>query len=146
MFKTHSTTMKQNSEEINGFLDKGSMVNGRMTSEGIFRLDGKMEGEISHSGTLIIGEAAVIKGNLEVNVLILNGKLEGEVNAKERMEIHSRGKLYGTVYTPIFVIEDGGIFEGNCKMDGKSGNESYHEDGGKAVVRRNDLPPLKDGS
>jgi cytoskeletal protein CcmA (bactofilin family) len=124
MLKPHSTTMKQNLEEINVFWDKGSMFNGKIISEGIFRLDGKMEGEISHSGTLIIGETAVIKGNLEVNVLILNGKLEGEVNAKERMEIHSRGKLYGTVYTPILIIQDGAIFNGNCKMGAKSNNES----------------------
>jgi cytoskeletal protein CcmA (bactofilin family) len=144
MLKTHSTTMKQNLEEINAFWDKGCMFHGKMTSEGIFRLDGNMEGEISHRGTLIIGETAVIKGNLETNVLILNGKLEGEVNAKERMEIHSRGKLYGTVYTPIFVIQDGGIFEGNCKMDANSGNESHQEDAGKAVVGRNNLPRLKD--
>ena len=117
--------MKQNLEETNVFWDKGCMLNGKMTSEGVFRLDGKMEGEISHSGTLIIGETAVIKGNVEANVLILNGQLEGEVNAKERMEIHSRGKLYGTVHAPIFVIQDGGIFEGNCKMNGKSEKERH---------------------
>ena len=128
MFKTHSTPMKQNLEQINVFWDKGCMLNGKMSSEGVFRLDGKMEGEISHSGTLIIGETAVIKGNVEANVLILNGQLEGEVNAKERMEIHSRRKLYGTVYTRIFVIQDGGTFEGNCKMGAKSDNESELED------------------
>jgi cytoskeletal protein CcmA (bactofilin family) len=88
----------------------------------------------------------MIKGNLEVNILILNGKLEGEVNAKERMEIHSGGKLYGTVHTPIFVIQDGGIFEGNCKMDANSGNESPQEDAGKANVRRNNLLRLKKDS
>ena len=110
MFKTHSTPMKQNLEQINVFWDKDCTFNGKITSGGVFRLDGKMEGEISHSGTLIIGETAVIKGNVEANVLILNGQLEGEVNAKERMEIHSRGKFYGTVYTPIVVIQDGGTF------------------------------------
>ncbi len=98
-----------------------------MTSEGIFRLDGKVEGEIFHSGTLIIGETAVIKGKVKVNALILNGMVEGEVTAKERVEIHSRGKLYGTIFTPIFVIQDGGIFEGNCKMGAKSDNESNLE-------------------
>ncbi len=116
MLKTHSNRMKQNSEEINVFWDKDCIFNGKITSEGMFRLDGKMEGEISHSGTLIIGETAVVKGNLEVNVLILNGRLEGEVKAKERVEIHSNGRLHGTVYSPIFVILDGGIFDGNCKM------------------------------
>jgi cytoskeletal protein CcmA (bactofilin family) len=138
--------MKQNSEEINVFWDKGCMFNGKMTSEGIFRLDGEMEGEISHSGTLIIGETAVIKGNLDVNVLILNGKLEGEVNAKERMEIQSRGKLYGTVYTPIFIIQDGGVFEGNCKMSAQSDHERNPEDAGKPAVRRNNLLRLKKDS
>jgi cytoskeletal protein CcmA (bactofilin family) len=146
MINTHSTSMKQNSEKINAFWDKGCMFHGKMTSEGIFRLDGKMEGEISHRGTLIIGETAVIKGNLEANVLILNGKLEGEVNAKERMEIHSGGKLYGTVSTPVFVIQDGGIFEGNCKMGAQSENESTREDAGKTVVRRNNLLRLKKDS
>jgi len=112
--------MKQNLEEMNVFGGKNSVFNGKIISEGIFRLDGKMEGEIFHSGTLIIGETAVIKGKMEVNVLTLNGEVEGEVSAKERVEIHSRGKLYGTLSTPILVIQEGGIFEGNCKMVVKS--------------------------
>ncbi len=94
-------------------------MKGKVNSEGIFHLDGKVEGEIYHNGTLIIGETAVIKGKVEATTLILNGNLEGDVTAKERMEIHARGKLFGTVLTPIFVIQDGGLFEGNCKMVAK---------------------------
>jgi cytoskeletal protein CcmA (bactofilin family) len=116
--------MKQNLEEINVFLGKDSVFEGKMTFEGVFRVDGKVEGEIFHSGTLIMSETAVIKGKVEVDALILNGIVEGEVNAKERVEIHSRGKLYGTILTPILIIEDGGILEGNCKMESKSNNES----------------------
>ena len=116
--------MKQNSEEINVFLGKNSVFEGKMTFEGVFRVDGKVEGEIFRSGTLIMSETAVIKGKVEVDALILNGIVEGEVNAKERVEIHSRGKLYGTILTPILIIEDGGILEGNCKMGSKSNNES----------------------
>jgi len=138
MLKPHPTMMKQNLEEINVFWDKDCTFNGKITSGGVFRLDGKMEGEISHSGTLVIGETAVIKGNLEVNVLILNGKFEGEVNAKERLEIHPGGKLYGTVYTPILVVLDGGILDGNCKMGSKSDKESDLEDAGKAVPQNSD--------
>ena len=108
--------MKQDLEEVNVFWGKDSLLKGKVNSEGIFRLDGKVEGEIYHTGTLIIGETAVIKGKVEATTLILNGSLEGDVTAKERMEIHARGKLFGTVFTPVFVIQDGGIFEGNCKM------------------------------
>ena len=123
-FNPHLITMKQNSDEINVFWGKDSVFNGKIISEGIFRLDGKVEGKIFHNGTLIIGETAVIKGRLEVNVLILNGMVEGEVTARDRLEIHSRGKLYGTISTPILVIQDGGVFEGNCKMGTKSDNGS----------------------
>ena len=131
-------TMKQNSEkeqseQISVFWGQNFVFNGKMTSEGIFRLDGKVEGEIFHSGTLIMGETAVIKGKLEVNALILNGRVEGEVTAKERVEIDSRGKLYGTIFTPIFVIQDGGILEGNCTMRTKLDIESHLEHAGEAV-------------
>lgn len=138
MLKTYLTTMKQNpekqdSEEISVFWGQNSLFEGKMTSEGIFRLDGKVEGEIFHGGTLIIDETAVIKGKVQVKALILNGTLEGEVTAKERVQIDSRGKLYGTIFTPIFVIEDGGIFEGNCRMRAKSDIESNFEVEGEVV-------------
>jgi cytoskeletal protein CcmA (bactofilin family) len=51
--------------------------------------------------------------------------VEGEVNARERVEIHSKGKIYGTIMAPILVIQDGGILEGNCKMVSKSDDESH---------------------
>ena len=125
--------MKQNLEEINVFWGKNSGFKGRIISEGIFRLDGKLEGEIFHKGILIISETAVIKGKLEVNALTLNGLIEGEVAAKERVEIHAKGKLYGNISTPALVIQDGGIFEGNCKMGTRSDNGSDLEASEKAI-------------
>jgi cytoskeletal protein CcmA (bactofilin family) len=119
--------MKQSLEKIDVFLNKNSVFEGKMTFEGIFRLDGKVVGEIFNSGTLILGEAAIVKGTLRVNALILDGRVEGEVNAKERVEIHSKGKIYGTIMAPILVVQDGGIFEGNCKMVSKSDDGSHLE-------------------
>ena len=120
--------MKQSSEPIDVFLGKDSVFEGKMTFEGIFRLDGKVEGEICNSGTLIMGETAVLKGKLGVRALILNGTVEGEVNAKERVEIHSKGKIYGTIFSPILIIQDGGILEGDCKVVTASNEENHLED------------------
>jgi len=106
-------------EEISAFLGKETVFEGKMTFEGVFRLDGKFGGEIFESGTLIVGESAVVKGKIGVNTLVINGFVEGEVQAKSRVEIHSMGKFYGTLSTPIITIAEGGIFEGNCKMEGK---------------------------
>jgi cytoskeletal protein CcmA (bactofilin family) len=104
-------------EEISGYLGKETVFEGKMTFEGVFRLDGRFEGQIFDSGTLIVGETAVVKGKIGVNSIIINGLLEGEVNAKGRTEIHSTGKFYGNIVTPVLTINEGGIFEGHCKME-----------------------------
>jgi hypothetical protein len=72
-----------------------------MTFEGVFRLDGKFEGEIFESGTLIVGETAVVKGKIGVNTLIINGQVEGEVYARGRVEIHSTGNFMGPFHSII---------------------------------------------
>jgi cytoskeletal protein CcmA (bactofilin family) len=89
-----------------------------MTFEGVFRLDGKFEGEIFESGTLIVGETAIVKGKIGLNTIIINGQVEGEVHAKARVEIHSTGKFYGNLFAPTLTINEGGILEGHCKMEG----------------------------
>jgi len=111
------------SEEISAFLGKETVFEGKMTFEGVFRLDGKFGGEVFESGTLIVGETAAIKGKIAVNTLVINGLVEAEVQAKSRVEIHSTGKFYGNLSTPIIIIAEGGIFEGTCKMEGKPSKE-----------------------
>jgi cytoskeletal protein CcmA (bactofilin family) len=112
------------SEEISAYLGKETVFEGKMTFEGVFRLDGRLDGEIFESGILIIGETAVVKGKVGVNVLIVNGIVEGEIAVKERTEIHATGKLYGTLTTPVLVIAEGGMLEGNCQMKGpRAGGE-----------------------
>jgi len=126
LFKKGNSKSSTITEEIGAFMGKESLFEGKMTFQGIFRMDGKFEGEIIESGTLIIGESAVLKGKIGVNAIVINGLVEGEVNAQERVEIHSTGKLYGNLFTPILTINEGGIFEGHCKME-------------KAIDREHDL-------
>lgn len=111
------------SEEISAFLGKETLFEGKMTFEGVFRLEGRFEGEIFKSGILIVGETAVVKGKVEVNTLIINGLVEGEIIVKDRVEIHSKGKVFGNIYTPTLIVNEGGIIEGQCKMEGSRTKE-----------------------
>ena len=103
-------------EEISAFLGKETLFEGKMTFRGVFRLDGRFEGEIFESGTLIVGESALIKGKVGVNIIIINGCVEGDLHAEERVEIHSTGKFSGTFITPLLVVNEGGFLNGHCKM------------------------------
>ena len=118
LFSKSSSTPPPPSEEISAYLGKETLFEGKMTFEGVFRLDGKFEGEIFESGTLIVGETATIKGKIGIETIIINGQVEGDLYAKSRVEIHSTGKVYGNLFTPILTINEGGIFEGHCKMEG----------------------------
>ncbi|NWF94494.1 MAG: polymer-forming cytoskeletal protein [Syntrophaceae bacterium] len=115
------------SEDISGYFGKEVIFEGKMTFEGIFRLDGKFDGEIFESGSLIVGETATIKGKIEANTVVINGHVEGEVIAKARVEIHPTGKLFGNLVTPTLTIEEGGVFDGHCKMEGRVVRESEEE-------------------
>ncbi len=118
LFSKNSPASPPVSEEISAYLGKQTIFEGKMTFEGVFRLDGKFEGEIFESGTLIVGETAIIKGKVGLDTIIINGLVEGDVHAKARVEIHSTGKVYGTLFTPILTINEGGVLEGHCKMEG----------------------------
>ena len=118
LFSKSSPVSSPTSEEISAYLGKQTLFEGKMTFEGVFRLDGKFEGEIFESGTLIVGETASIKGKVGLDTIIINGLVEGDVHAKTRVEIHSTGKVYGTLFTPVLTVNEGGILEGHCKMEG----------------------------
>ncbi len=121
MFARGESKPRAISDEISAFLGKETVFEGKMTFQGVFRLDGKFQGEIFESGTLIVGETAVIKGKVEVQTIVILGHVDGDVYAKSRAEIHSTGKLYGKLITPVFTVSEGGIFDGNCKMEAPPG-------------------------
>jgi len=79
-------------------------------------LKGNYEGNIETDSILIIDKDAVVKGKVKSKILILGGYLKGEVEALEKVEIISSGKLFGNITTKKLRIADGVIFEGTCNM------------------------------
>ena len=107
---------RRKNDEITVILGEGSKLTGKFEFEGVSRIDGNFDGEIVSKDTLVIGASAVVKAVVKVGKLILEGKLEGDVTAKEEILIHPTGKLYGNIDTPALIIEKGAIFEGSSKM------------------------------
>lgn len=124
-------------EEISAFLGKETSFQGKMTFQGVFRLEGRFEGEIFEGGTLIVGESAVVKGKVGVHSIMISGHVEGEVFAKGLVEIHSTGKFFGNLLTTSLVINEGGIFEGYCKME-----KTFDPDGDRTLIPHRENPLL----
>ena len=99
-----------------GYLYKGSRVSGQLSFQGAARIDGTVEGEIHCQGSLTIGESAEIRAKISGQTVVIQGKVEGNVTAKERIELRAPGRLIGNVNAPRVVIAEGVVFEGDCAM------------------------------
>jgi cytoskeletal protein CcmA (bactofilin family) len=104
-------------------LGRGVDFKGVVSFDGTVRVDGRVEGEIHTTGTLIVGEHAVIKGVVSAGVLMNSGKINGTITANEKIQILKPGILVGDIRTPLIAIEEGSHFHGMCDM----GANQWHE-------------------
>ncbi len=98
------------------FLAKGVDFKGVVNFDGTIRIDGRVEGEVHTTGTLIVGEQATIKGIISAGTLMTSGKINGTVTATAKIHIQKPGVLIGDIRTPGISIEDGAHFHGMCDM------------------------------
>lgn len=103
-------------DEINAFLGKNTEFDGKLTFTGSVRVDGRFKGEISGEGTLIVGDSGMVQADVRVLHLIVSGEIRGTLFAGEKIEIHPPGKVFGNIQAPIVVMDEGVLFDGECRM------------------------------
>ncbi len=123
MIKKEREISRSDREELKAFLGEGTDFKGVLAFQGTVRIDGKLEGEIVSEDTLIVGERAVINASINIGSMSISGKVTGDITAKERIDIHASGKVYGNLQTPVLTIEEGVIFQGNCNMSSTAGSQ-----------------------
>jgi cytoskeletal protein CcmA (bactofilin family) len=99
-----------------GYLFKGSRVTGQLTFQGPARIDGIVDGEVNCQGNLTIGEGAEVKAKLTGQVVVIRGRVEGNVTATERIELLAPARLIGNINAPRLIITEGVVFDGDCSM------------------------------
>lgn len=104
-----------------GLLGKGVEVKGDILFADRLHVEGKVIGKlISEKGTLIIGETGRVEAQVEVSVCVIHGTLNGNVDAKSRVEIRKTSRINGDLTTPVLLIEEGAIFNGAIGMGQKA--------------------------
>jgi cytoskeletal protein CcmA (bactofilin family) len=107
--------------ELTVFIGASTELDGQLTFDGQARLDGKFKGEISGVGTLLVGADAKVQANIKATAVIVCGEVDGDVVATERIEMRAPGRLKGNITAPLVVMDEGVLFEGNCRMAGEEG-------------------------
>lgn len=99
------------------------VVEGVLKSEGDTQINGQFKGEIIMTGDLIIGEHAKVKAEIEATNIYVAGEVEGNISAKEKLEILETGRVNGNVTSQALSIEPGGILKGSSEMQEVSEEE-----------------------
>ena len=114
--------MARNKEvRIGTIIGKEAECNGAFSSGGSVRVDGSITGNVNVSGTLIVGAAGVIRGDITAQSVIVGGQIEGNLQISERTELTSSARLVGDIYTKILVIDENAVFQGRCEMNNDGG-------------------------
>jgi cytoskeletal protein CcmA (bactofilin family) len=107
--------------DINAFLGVGTSFHGRLTFEGVVRVDGEFEGDIVSSGVLVVGREGRVSGRLALGQLRCDGLVTADVTAAARVVVHASGRIVGTVRSPSLVVEEGGRIDGEVAMEAEEG-------------------------
>lgn len=98
---------------LNGDVEiKGSI---KFSSELTF--DGKLEGDVHTDGTLTLGENANVTGNINAQAVLSRGKVNGNINAKDKVELKARSELFGDIRAAKLMMEEGVTFVGKIEVN-----------------------------
>jgi cytoskeletal protein CcmA (bactofilin family) len=92
-------------------------IKGNLKFVGELTLEGKLEGEIQSEGTLLLGDSAVVNGNINVGTVVVRGKVNGNITARDKIDIKAKTELFGDVRAAKLVVEEGVTFVGKSEVN-----------------------------
>jgi len=97
-------------------LGRQILVRGHLQGQEDLLVEGRLEGSVNLAAHLAIAESGVVRANLEVNSVEIEGELVGDVVAVRSITIKEGARVQGNVRAPQIVIEDGAHFQGSVDM------------------------------
>jgi cytoskeletal protein CcmA (bactofilin family) len=91
-------------------------IKGEMVFDSTARILGTFEGRVIAKGEIQIGEGAACKAAVEGATVIVDGLIEGDVQARERVQLNAKARVIGDITSTTLVVAEGASFTGNCRV------------------------------
>ncbi len=105
----------KNTEKLESFIGGSSSFKGEIDVKGTLRVDGTVEGNIN-ADWVVLGEKAHVKGDINARGIVIGGRIDGNLRAKEIVEIKNKGQIFGEIFTSKLAIAEGAVFDGKSSM------------------------------
>jgi len=118
-------------EEPETVLGEGVTFKGELSFKRFLRIDGQFEGELNSEGKLVIGPRGVVKSNVKMREVIVEGYVEGNIIVDERIELRGDAQVYGDISAKILSVDEGVTVVGNLSIRPGSSSFNSSENVGK---------------
>lgn len=105
--------------DLRSIIDVGTTIKGDIETEGSIRIGGILIGNVKAKGKLVMGSQASVIGNIMAENADIEGKVEGNMQITQRLELKPSARVIGDIKTTRLVIDEGAIFDGACHMGNK---------------------------
>ena len=109
-------TMETSSQQ--NIIAQGTKIVGDIASQGPFRIDGTVEGNVKTSGKVVVGKSGYIKGTLQGENAYFEGKFSGKLILSGTLSLKSTAHIEGEVHITKLAVEPGATFNATCSMKG----------------------------
>ena len=116
LFGSREPEVSEATNDSISLLQKEDRLEGTLEVSGKFRIESEVKGTVRCKTELIVGHSARIEGQVEATIVIVAGKVNGNIRGTDRVEILPSGVVEGDVHAPRVVIQLGGVLEGSCHM------------------------------
>ena len=110
-------------------IGKSLVIKGEISGSETLYIDGQVEGSVNMPGNrVIVGRNGNVAANIAAREVVVLGKVRGNINASDRVDVRSEGSLTGDVVAQRISIEDGAYFKGGIDIRKPSGNQGKEPD------------------
>jgi cytoskeletal protein CcmA (bactofilin family) len=102
-----------NSSNIIG---KGTILEGNLNTAGNLRVEGKISGSIQTKAKVVLGETAMVEGNIIAQTAEISGEVHGTIKVSGLLTLKPTAVINGDITTSKLVFEEGAKFNGKCNM------------------------------
>src|SRR5260370_39986247 len=103
----------------NTVIGSSIVIDGEMAGDEDLVVQGTVKGKISLKESLFVEGSGIVEEDIETQNVEVAGRVTGNINATEKVELKSDCRVVGDIRAPRILIADGASFKGNVDMDAK---------------------------
>ena len=106
-----------NTEPAKTIIGEDVEISGNVKCESNIQLNGKLNGDLTCGAQAMIGDTSAVKGNLSIETISIMGQINGNITAKDKIELKSTARLHGDIRAKRLTVEDGVTFIGKVEVN-----------------------------